>query len=242
SGASSMLWATFGMTIPAFVLVAYGALLAASDPDIAAGFARQPLETLAGMLPSWYPVPLILATALSLLSGVVLTLYSGGLALQSAGIMLPRPWSTVVVGLLLAVTAVILVFTLTDGIGAVFRDLATTLAVPTASWVGIFSSEVMIRNRRFESESLLTRGGVYPDVRWGNLIGLVIITVIGFSLTTAAVDWLSWQGYGFALLGVNPGSDLAGTDVGVLVALALGLLLPLVTAIPAIRRQEAARV
>jgi hypothetical protein len=37
-------------------------------------------------------------------------------------------------------------------------------------------------------------------------------------------------------------SDLAGTDVGVLIALGLGLLLPIVSGIPAIRRQEEVRV
>ena len=36
-------------------------------------------------------------------------------------------------------------------------------------------------------------------------------------------------------------TDLAGTDLGVFVALVLGLLLPIVAGIPAIRKQEAAR-
>jgi len=99
----------------------------------------------------------------------------------------------------------------------------------------------MIRNRRFESESLLRRGGVYETVRWGNLIGFVVISAIGWGLTTATVTWLGWQGYLFGLLGVPLDTDLAGTDLGVLVALALGILLPIVIGFPAIRRQEEAR-
>jgi len=99
----------------------------------------------------------------------------------------------------------------------------------------------MIRNRRFEPLSLVRRGGVYADVRWVNLVGLVVITVIGFALTTSTVSWLGWQGYGFALLGIPLDSDLAGTDIGVFAALVLGLLLPIAAGIPAIRKQEAAR-
>ena len=100
----------------------------------------------------------------------------------------------------------------------------------------------MIRNRRYESESLTKRGGVYSDIRWVNLVGLLLISAIGLGLTTATISWLSWQGYAFGLLGVPLGSELAASDIGVLVALVLGILLPIVAGIPAIRKQEAARV
>lgn len=241
SGASSMLWATFGTAVPSFLLIAYGALLAASDKGIASGFLLSPLDTLALMLPSWYPVPLIAATALSLLSGIILSLYSGGFALQSIGVRVKRQWSIVIVAVLLGGLALVLGFGVSGGINELFRDAATTLAVPTAAWAGIFAAETMIRNRRFEGQSLVRRGGVYADVRWVNLIGLILITAIGYGLTTATISWLSWQGYGFPLLGVPLDSDLAGTDLGVLVALLLGLLLPIVAGIPAIRKQESLR-
>ncbi len=211
SGAASMLWATFGATLPAFTLIAYGALLAASDKGIASGFVLSPLDTLALMLPSWYPVPLIAATALSLLSGVVITLYSGGFALQAIGVRVHRQWSTLIAAVLLGLVALVLTFAVTGGIYELLRDLATTLAVPTAAWAGIFAAEMMIRNRRFESASLTSRGGVYADVRWGNFIGLFVISGIGFGLTSATVTWLGWQGYLFSLLGVPLGSELAGS-------------------------------
>lgn len=237
-----MLWSTFGATLPAFLLIGYGALLAASDRGMAEGFATAPLETLATILPGWYPIPLILATALSLLSGVVVTMYSGGFALQSIGVRLSRQWSTVVVGVAVVLLALVFTFAVSGGITDLFRDLATTLAVPTAAWAGIFAAETMIRNRRFESPSLLARGGLYPDVRWTNFIGLIVVSVIGWGLTTATVAWLGWQGYLFGLLGAPIDGDFAGTDIGVLVALVLGLLLPIVAGIPAIRRQEDTRV
>jgi purine-cytosine permease-like protein len=241
SGAASMLWATIGTTLPTFVLIGYGALLAASDKGIASGFLLSPLDTLSLMLPNWYPVPLLAATGLSLLSGVILTLYSGGFALQAIGLKVRRQWSIVIVGVLLGGLALLLTFGVAGGINELFRDVATTLAVPTAAWAGIFAAETMIRNRRFDSQSLLIRGGVYADVRWLNLIALLVISAIGFGLTTATVTWLGWQGYGFTLLGMPLDSDLATSDLGVLVALVLGLLVPLVAGVPAIRRQEALR-
>ncbi len=241
SGGGSMLWATFGATLPSFLLIAYGALLASSNAGIASGFLVSPLDTLAMMLPLWYPVPLLAATTLSLLSGVVISVYSGGFALQSIGVRVRRQWSVLIVAALLAAFSAVIALGFSGGVTDLFRDAATTLAVPTAAWAGIFAAETMIRNRRFESQSLVERGGIYADWRWGNVIGFVVISAIGFGLTTASVSWLGWQGYLFTALGVPLDSDLAGTDGGVLVALLLGILLPIVIGIPGIRKQEESR-
>jgi purine-cytosine permease-like protein len=241
SGAASALSATFGATLPAFVLIAYGAVLAASDPAIARGFLASPLDTLLLLLPGWYPIPLLLAAALSLLSGITLSLYSGGFALQAIGVRLPRQWSIVIVGVLVGGLAILFAFGVNGGINEIFRDVATTLAVPTAAWAGIFASETMIRNRRLDSAALTSRGGIYADIRWVNLSAFILISAIGFALTSATIEWLSWQGYGFMALGVDLSSELAGTDLGVLVALVLGILTPIIAGIPAIRRQESGR-
>ena len=239
-GGSSMLWATFGATLPAFVLIAWGALLAASDPLIADGLATNPLYTIAALLPLWYPAPLLAALALGLLSGAVLTIYSGGFALQSLGIRLRRSGTTVIAGLLVLLAAVALLLLVGDA-RSLIRDAATTLAVPVAAWAGIFGAEIMIRRHGFDADSLLRRGGIYPAVRWVNLVGLLVISAIGFGLTSAALPGLDWQGYLFPFLGLDGADPLLTSDVGVLVALVLGLLLPLTTAVPAIRRQDSAR-
>jgi purine-cytosine permease-like protein len=240
-GGSTMLWATFGATLPAFLLLSWGAMLAASDTVIADGLATNPLHTIAALLPVWYPAPLIAALALGLLSAVVLTIYSGGFALQALGVGLRRSGTTVIAGLLVLVAAVALLFLVGDARGLI-RDVATTIAVPVAAWAGIFATEMMIRRRRFHAESLLRRGGVYPAVRWVNVVGLVAIIAIGFGLTSAELPWLDWQGYLLPFLGLSEGDPLLTSDVGVLAALVLGILLPLVSAIPAIRRQEDASV
>ncbi len=239
SGTTSMLWSTFGATIPAFALISYGAVLAASNPEVATGLVETPLDTIALLMPIWYPIPLIAALVLSLLSGVVISIYSAGFALQGTGAGMRRSAAVVIVGVAVAVVAIGI--SLSGGNFAfVLRDLATTLAVPMAAWAGIFGAEMMIRNRGFNSQALLTRGGIYPDVNWVNLAMLVVATVVGFGLTTAVVGWLSWQGYLFTILGVPLSSDLAGSDLGVFAALILGLITPIVAGIPGIRRQELA--
>lgn len=244
SGGASMLWASFGTTLPAFLLIGYGAVLAASSEKTARGLVASPIDTIAGLLPSWYPVPLIAATALSLLSGVILSIYSGGFALGAIGLKVHRSGATVIVGVLVFAVAVVLGFTVSDVV-VVFRDLATTLAVPVAAWAGIFSAEMMLRRRRFDTRSLLTRGGIYRDVNWLNLTMLIVASVIGLGLTSASVVGLRWEGYLFTAAGVRLTSPLGSTDLGVLVALAIGLLTPLVAGISTIRNQElrqAARV
>jgi len=150
-----------------------------------------------------------------------------------------RVASVVVVAVLVAAGAYSLTLLGAD-LTALFRDLATTLAVPVAAWAGIFAADTMIRNRRYHSDSLVKSGGVYPTVHWVNLPALLVISAIGFGLTTASVSWLQWQGFVYSAIGIPIDGELAGADLGVFVALLLGVLVPIVAGIPSIRRQEAA--
>jgi purine-cytosine permease-like protein len=237
SGAQSMLWATVGATLPPFALIAWGAMLAASDPVLATGLASSPLPTIARMLPLWYPAPLIAAAGLGLLSSVVLAMYSGGFALQAVGLKTRRSISTLLSAILVAAVAAGLVVLSADAL-SIARDLATTLAVPVAAWAGIFAAEMMIRTRTFDSPSLAEPGGVYPQIRPVNFAAFLLLTALGFGLTSATFPGLTWQGYLFPLIGIAPDSPLATSDLGVLAALILGIIVPLATAIPTIRRQE----
>ncbi|OYX55488.1 MAG: hypothetical protein B7Y93_04725 [Micrococcales bacterium 32-70-13] len=165
--------------------------------------------------------------------------YSGGFALLASGLRAPRA-AGVVVSVVLTGAVVALLIAVVPDAAALFRDIVTTLAVPVAAWAGIFGAETMIRTRRVHSPSLLRSGGVYPAVRWVNLVMLVVITAVGWGLSTAALVGLQWQGYLFVVLGVDPLAPLAASDGGVLVALLLGLLTPLVAGIPTLRRLQSA--
>ncbi|MDQ1606409.1 MAG: nucleobase:cation symporter, family, partial [Microbacteriaceae bacterium] len=237
SGAAASLWAPFGAGLPAFLLIGYGAILAASSTSTAEGLALSPMDAIMRMVPGWFAVPLIAMVALSLLSGVTLSVYSGAFALKAVGLRVQRQWAIMITGGALFVVTIMLTFTVTDVV-TVFRDVATSLAVPVAAWAGIFGAEMMIRRRRFDTESLLGRGSVYPAVNWINLGMLVVASAIGYGFTSAAVGWLSWQGYGFRLFDVLPTGELGASDIGVMMALVLGLITPLVAGVGTVRRQE----
>ncbi|PZQ87849.1 MAG: hypothetical protein DI534_13830 [Leifsonia xyli] len=240
SGAANMLWGSFAVILPTLAILSWGAVLAASDPALAEGLASAPLATLVAVVPAPLALPLLGATSFGLVAGAIVTMYSGGLAILAVGARLTRAVATLIAAVLvIAVGAGLLLL----GVDTrdIVSDIATTLAVPVAAWTGIFASEMMIRLRRFHSPSLLAAGGVYPSVRWVNLVGLIVISAIGFGFTTAQLAGLQWEGYLFSALGIGSDNPLAATDAGVLVALVLGLLLPLASGIPAIRRQESDR-
>ncbi|WP_167045658.1 cytosine permease [Salinibacterium sp. ZJ454] len=238
-GGRSMVWATVGATVPPFVLISWGALLSASDSALAPALATDPIAALAAVVPSWFLIPLMASAALSLLAAVSVALYSSGFAIQATGLRVPRQFAVVMGGILLLIGAAVLSAAALP-FDLVLRDVATTLAVPVAAWVGIFAAELMIRNRRFSSRSLLASGGAYADVRWLNLGALVVITVIGYGFTAATLDGYGWQGYLLDALNVARDSPLALTDFGVLVALGLGLITPIAFGVAAIRDQESA--
>lgn len=241
SGADGMLWATFGAGVPPFVLVSYGGLLASSDPGLAGAIARDPVAGLTRLgLPAWYPVPLLLAVGLSLISALVLTMYSGGFTLDALGVRLGRRWSTVIVAGAIALAGIVLALTVRD-LEDVLRGLPTTLAVPVAAWAGLFTGEMMVRTRRFHQSSLVNRGGVYPDWRWTNLAMLVVASAVGLGFVSSPLPWLAWEGYLFRLLGADPAAGIGASNIGVVIALAAGLLTPIVSAVPAVRRQERAQ-
>jgi len=243
SGAAGVLWATFGAAIPSFLLIGWGAVLAASNPFIAEGLAANPVDLLSRLLPLWYPVPLIAAIALSLLSAAALALYSGGFALQAVGARLRRPLAVVVLVIVVGALLAALLLVVTD-LDTLFRDVLTTLAVPVAAWVGIFGAEVGLRaatrSGRLHAPSLLRGGGVYPAIRWVNLVMLLLATAVGWGFTTAAVTGLEWQGYLWSLVELPSDDALLSSDVGVALALGIGLLTPLIAGVPGLRRLQRA--
>ncbi|MER3390013.1 MAG: cytosine permease [Microcella sp.] len=243
SGAAAVLWATFGATIPSFLLIGWGAVLAASNPFIAEGLVANPVDLLSRLLPLWYPIPLIAAIALSLVCAAALALYSGGFAVQALGARMPRPLAVLVLVVVSGALLAALLLVLTD-LDTLFRDVLTTLAVPIAAWVGIFGAEIILRaatrSGRLHAPSLLRGGGIYPAIRWVNFVMLVVATAIGWGFTTAAVAGLQWQGYLWSLIELPVDDALLTSDVGVALALGLGLLTPLVAGVPGLRRLQRA--
>ena len=169
----------------------------------------------------------------------MLTLYSTGFTIDALGLRLGRRWSTLAAGVAVAIAGGVLAATVSD-LSAVIRGVPTALSVPVAAWVGVFSGEMMLRTRRLHQQSLLTRGGVYPDWRWTNLALLVAGTAVGWGTISSRLPWLQWEGYLFRWVGIDPQAGIGTSNIGVVIALVIGLFGVLVSAAPAVRRQEQA--
>lgn len=236
-GGRTMLHALGGAGLPALVLICYGALLAASHPAQATAFAVDPVGTVIRLLPSWSAIPLMIVAIVTLLSALIVNLYSGGLAFAAASPSIGRAAGVLLVAGGMGLVALVILVSRTAPADA-FLALPLTLAVPVAAWAGLFSAEVLLRRRPLDPGSLLRRGGAYADWRWVNLGALVVISALGFGLVGPGPGWLSWEGFLLDPAGAGPLRDLGGSGVGVLLAFVLGLLTPLFLGIPAIRRQE----
>ncbi|GAB3388259.1 hypothetical protein GCM10027568_09100 [Humibacter soli] len=237
SGTAAALWSGFGASLPMLVLVVFGAIVTLTGSVSASGFALDPVRALVTNTPSWFAIPLVAAIAIGLMSALIVSLYSGGFAVQAIGVRLPRWSSVLVLGVLIAAGTAWLLAAV-PGVSTLVLAYPTTLAVPVAAWTGIFLGDFLLRRRRIATDSLLHRGGVYPDWRLANVIGLVVITAIGLGFMRADAVGLRWEGYFFRALDVDAHGALAASDLGVLIALFLGLVLALVSGRRAVRLQE----
>ncbi|THG32929.1 purine-cytosine permease family protein [Naasia lichenicola] len=224
SGSATVAWAAFGGALPAVILVAWGALLAASSDAMSAGLAADPIAALADQMPIWFPVPLLFAVLASLIAGVTTTVYSGGLTLPGAGVPLGRVPSTLIFGGVAAALGAVAMLATSRTVPLTFA-LLPTIAVPVLAWAGIVCTDLLTRNREIDGLALLRRGGQYPDYRILNLVGLLVVTVVGIGFLGS--DGFGFEGYLWRLGGIDPAGDLARSDLGLLGALVLGLIVPL---------------
>lgn len=245
SGGGAAASAALGAVLPAVLLIAYGALLAASNEAIATGFFIDPWQTIASLIGAeWYPIPLLLGVGLSLLSGIAVSFYSTGLAFASVGIRSSRVLGVVVAGLVAAGLAVLataqgIAF---DSFGTMVVEHAVLLAVPVAAWAGIFTGDLMTRTRRFDTRGLVVPGGAYPQLRIVNFLMFLVLTGVGLGLVTFTLPWLSWTGYLISFVaGVPVLGELVGTPAVLLLITVVALLVPIVTGIPSVRKQEQQR-
>ncbi|MET0590680.1 MAG: cytosine permease, partial [Naasia sp.] len=241
SGAAVAASTGLGATLPALVLITWGALLAASDDALSVGLQTDPVATIAQSVPGWYPLPLLLAVSAAILAGISTMGYSGGLTLMALGVPVSRLSATILV-MLVGVAGGGAILAIVPGLTPMLVDIVPALAVPVLAWAGIVATEVLLRRRPLDARSLLSRGGAYPAVRWGNLGALAVITVIGWGLLSPSQGWFEAEGYLWRILGIDTDAGLGATDIGVAAALVLGMLTPLVLGIAAIRRQEGGEV
>jgi NCS1 family nucleobase:cation symporter-1 len=232
-------WTTFGAALGPVVLLIFGLLLAGSATSLSDAIGADPIGALTTLLPTWFLVPFAIAAVLGLIGGAVLDIYSSGLALLTAGVRIPRPLAAGVDGVLMIAGTVYVVFFGTSFIGE-FQGFLITLGVPVAAWCGVMLADVALRRRDYAEDELFDPRGRYGNVRPLPLTLVVVGTAIGWGLVTNTfAGWLNWQGYLLGPLGLGGRQGAwAYAGLGILVALAIGLLGTLLGSAAAVRRQE----
>ena len=185
-------------------------------------------------------MPFLIEAVLSLVSGAVLGIYSSGLTLLSLGVKLPRPVAAGIDGVILTAGTLYVVFVAQDFFGP-FQGFLITLGVPIAAWAGILIADILVRRKDYDEAALFDARGRYGAVAWGPVLLMLAASVIGWGLVTNSyAEWLAWQGYLLEPLGLGGKEGAwAWSNLGVLVALALGFLGYLLLGTPRVRRQEA---
>ena len=240
SGGSIVVWNTIGGALAPVILVFYGLLLAGSDPKLMDGIANDPIGTLATLLPTWLLVLFLVAVILSLVSGAVLGIYSSGLTLLSLGVKIPRPSAALIDGVILTLGTIYVVFFAQSFIGP-FQSFLITLGVPLAAWAGLMIGDIWLRHRDYSDDDLFTTRGRYGSWDLVSTVTMVVASVVGWGLVvnlfSTDASWNNWQGY---LLGPIGGKDgtWAYANLGVLVALVLGLAGSLLLRRGTVARQE----
>jgi purine-cytosine permease-like protein len=236
-------WPTFGGSLPVVLLVAYGVLLCADDPELAAAIGADPIGALTTLLPTWFLLPFALVAVGGLVSGAILDIYSSGLTLLALGVRIPR-WTAAGLDGVLMILGTIYIVWIADNFLSVFIAFLIILGVPMAAWCGIFLSDMFMRRYPYDDRALFadTETGGYGKVRWESVLLMALATAIGWGLvidTTGAGKGLDWLGYLLEPLGLGGrDGEWAYANLGVPAALVIGFVGYLLVGMRAVRRQE----
>ena len=231
-------WTTLGSALPCVVLVFFGILLVGSDAGLGQAINADPIGALTTILPTWFLVPFAVVAILGLAGGIIMDLYSSGLSLLATGLPVRRHVATSIDAAIMTAGTIAVIFGADDFLGP-FQGFLTTLGVVIAAWAGVMVAEVIMRRRDYDEEALFTPDGVYGSVNWEAIALVAAGSVVGWGLVVnSAASWLSWQGYLLGPLGGRDGA-WAGANLGVLVALLIGVLGHLALGRGRVARQEA---
>jgi NCS1 family nucleobase:cation symporter-1 len=239
SGRGVIGWTTLGSSAAPIVLLVFGLLLAGSSAKLSTAIAGDPIGALTTLLPTWFLVPFVIVAVLGLVGGSVLDIYSSGLAMLTVGIKIPRYAAALIDGVVMILGTIYVVFIAKNFLGQ-FEGFLITLGVPIAAWCGIMLADIALRRQDYSEADLYNKAGRYGDVRPMPIALIAVATAIGWGLVTnTAAGWLSWQGYLLGPLGLGGKTGAwAFANLGVLVALAIGLIVALVLDRSAVRAQE----
>ncbi|GHJ36976.1 cytosine permease [Streptomyces sp. TS71-3] len=217
-------WTAGGITLPVAVLLVLGVLLAAGDPKLGSAAADDPVGALTDLLPFWFFVPFSIVVVISLIAAAITGLYSSGLALLAFGVPVSRAGTTVINMVVISAGAFYLLF-VSDSFLATFQAFLALIAVVMGTMGGIQLLD-FIRQRRlgWPTDLAMPAGRGGSSGRWTALVSLVAATVVGLGLVTSSDPNIA-RVVGFLLTDGQKKGVIGTTNVGVLVAMAVGAAL-----------------
>lgn len=214
-------WTTVGGAVAPTVLMLFGILLTAGDPPLAAAVATDPIGAFAAQLPTWFVLPFLLTTILSVIAGAVFNLYSSGLNLLALGVRLPRWLAVGIDGILMVVGGIYLVF-VAPRFFAPLQAFLIVIGVVTASWSAIFVVDLFLHRREgYRKDALYAPTGAYGRVNLAGVLSLVAAIVVGLGLVTSADENLR-NLLGYFLSSAAKSGGIGASNMGVAVAFLVG--------------------
>jgi nucleobase:cation symporter-1, NCS1 family len=207
SGSAITFWTTFGGTLPLYVLMIVGVLLASRRADVLT--SGDPLSTIQQALPSWLSIPYLLTAIGGLLAGAALDIYSSGLNLLAMGIRIQRKYAVLIDGALMIIGSIYVLLIRNDFQGALTSFLLL-LADGLTVWAAIFLID-MIWHRSYDTKSL---GNLGPSSSY--------YYTFGFNIP-ACIAWL--VGIVVGLLFTSSAFFTGPLAKGIFVSTSLGYLL-----------------
>jgi len=213
-----------------FALVAFGDL---TSDDFAGSFNVVVSGTDFGLVGILTQISLFC----TLLTTLAMSLRSSSMSFESVQLKLkPAIASPVIAAIAVALAIIGLARLGSAGFWFNLHGYSLVLAVPVAAWSGIFVSDVLIRRIAYHEVSLSRSYGFYKALNLTNALGWVIAVVLGWGLLKSDLVEFQWLGY----LSNYASNSLfwSVSNFGIVIAFALGLLLPVAGGIPRIKKQE----
>ncbi|HEX4222742.1 MAG TPA: allantoin permease, partial [Pseudonocardiaceae bacterium] len=212
-------WTAVGGFAAPTVLMLLGVLLTAGDPALASAAASDPIGAFATLLPTWFLVPFLVTTVLSVIAGVVFNLYSSGLNLLALGLRVPRWVAVAIDGVLMLLGGIYLVF-VSPTFFAPLQAFLIVIGVVLSGWSAIFVVDLVARRRGGYDRDALYRPDGYGRVNVASVVSLVAAIVVGWGLSASTAPGLGSL-LGFLLTPAAKAGTVGQSDVGVVVAFAV---------------------
>jgi len=195
------------------------------------------IPSIASAAPVWVFIGFVVAVGLSVLQLLANSLYSLAGALTSVGARVPGAVSSLLFAvILLAAVSVSSMLIATSTLLGLVLELLVLVSVVAASYAGIVLADSLIRSRDYHEVSLNRDYGFYGRFNVANIIGFILASALGFGYLNGTGIISSWAGY---LGDFTPEIfTVAGSNIGIAMALGLAVLFPVVFGIPRIKKQE----